>query len=103
MSPYRLSLIAYNEAAMHCEGNRRFYITRFPWEKWFNDCLSPKFKDVPKIIINGAIAVDLKGPLIIFNKEKGIINAKGNVDSKVYVDHVVSRLVEFYFKVRNVL
>jgi hypothetical protein len=47
--------------------------------------------------------VNLKGPLIIFNKEKGMINAKGNVDSKVYIDHVVSRLTEFYSKVRNAL
>jgi hypothetical protein len=93
-------LIAYDEAAMHRGGNRRFYVTRFPWEKWFDDCLSPKFKDIPKIMIGGAIAVDAKGPLIIFDKEKGMTNAKGNVDSKVYVDHVVPRLAEFYAEVR---
>jgi hypothetical protein len=96
-------LIAYDEAAMHRGGNRRFYVTRFPWEKWFDDCLSPKFKDVPKIMIGGAIAVDVKGPLIIFDKEKGMTNAKGNVDSKVYVDHVVPRLAEFYAEVRILL
>jgi hypothetical protein len=34
-------------------------------------------------MIGGAIAVDVKGPLIIFEKYKGMTNAKGNVDSNL--------------------
>ena len=57
-------------------GNRKFWITRFPSEKYDDDCLAPKFADIPKVMIGGAIAVDVKGPLIIFEKDKGMTNAK---------------------------
>jgi DDE superfamily endonuclease len=52
-------------------------------------------------MIAGAIAVDMKGPLIIFEKDKGMTNAKGNVDSNSYINHVLPRLVEFYDEVRT--
>jgi hypothetical protein len=94
---------------MHRGGNQRFWVTRFPFEKYEDDCLAPKFTNIPKIIIGGAIAVDVKGPLIIFEKDKGMTNAKGNVESNSYIDHVLSRLVEFmrseliYKSVREIL
>lgn len=52
-------------------------------------------------MIAGATAVGVKGPLIIFEKDKGMTNAKGNVDSNSYIDHVLLRLVEFYDEVRT--
>lgn len=55
-----------------------------------------KFVNIPKIMIGGAIAVNVKGPLIIFEKGKGMTNAKGNVDSNSYINHVLPKLVEFY-------
>jgi hypothetical protein len=42
-------------------------------------------------MIGGAIAVDVKG----------MTNAKGNVDSNSYVDHVLPKLAEFYDEVRT--
>jgi DDE superfamily endonuclease len=93
--------ICYDEAAMHRGGNRKFWVTRFPFEKYEDDCLAPKFAKIPKVMIGGAIAVDVKGPLIIFEKDKGMTNAKGNVDSNSYIDHVLPRLVEFYDEVRT--
>jgi hypothetical protein len=66
---------------MHRGGNRKFWVTRFPFEKYKDDCLAPKFANIPKVMIVGVIAVDMKGPLIIFKKDKGMTNAKGNVDS----------------------
>jgi hypothetical protein len=52
-------------------------------------------------MITGAIAVDVKDPLIIFEKDKGMTNIKGNVDSNSYVDHVLLKLVEFNDEVRT--
>ena len=66
-----------------------------------DDCLAPKFTNIPKVMIAEAIAMDVKGPLIIFEKGKGMTNAKGNVDGNSYIDHVLPRLVEFYDKVRT--
>ena len=61
---------------MHRGGNRRFWVTRFPSENYEDDCLASKFANIPKVIIGGAIAVDVKDPLIIFEKDKGMTNAK---------------------------
>ena len=76
-------------------------MTRFPFEKYKDHSLAPKFANIPNVMIAGAIAVDVKGPLIIFEKDKGIMNAKGNVDSNTYIDHILPRLVEFYDEVRT--
>jgi hypothetical protein len=43
----------------------------------------------------------MKGPLIIFEKDKGMTNANGNVDSNSYINHILPRLVEFYDEVRT--
>jgi hypothetical protein len=86
---------------MYRGGNRKFWVTRFPFEKYDDDCLALKFANIPKIMIGGAIAVDVKGPLIIFEKDKGMTNAKGNVDSNSYVDYVLLKLTEFYDEVRT--
>ena len=51
--------------------------------------------------IKKAIAVDIKGPLIIF--DQGMTNDKGNVDSQTYVTHGVPHLAEFYSEVRTTL
>ena len=75
-------------------------MTRFPSEKYEDDRLAPKFANIPKIMIGEAIAVDMKGSLVIFEKDKGMTNANGNVDSNSYIDHVLPRLVEFYDEVR---
>jgi hypothetical protein len=77
------------------------YITRFPSEKCEDNCLAPNFVNLPKIMIGGAIAVDVKGPLIIFEKDKGITNTQGNVDNNSYINHVLPKLVEFYDEVRT--
>jgi hypothetical protein len=66
-------------------------VTRFPFEKYEDDRLAPKFANIPKVMIGGAIAVDVKG----------MTNAKGNVDSNSYVDHVLPKLAEFYDEVRT--
>jgi hypothetical protein len=66
-------------------------VTRFPFEKYEDDRLAPKFANIPKVMIGGAIAVDVKG----------MTNAKGNVDSNSYVDHVLPKLAEFYDEIRS--
>jgi hypothetical protein len=87
-------VIFYDEAAINRGGETRFFVTRFPGEKYLDNCLAPKFLKISKIIIGGAISLELKGPLIIF--EKGMINAKDNVDAKYYADYVVPELAQFY-------
>jgi hypothetical protein len=61
----------------YTKAERKFWVTRFPSEKYDDDCLAPKLANIPKIMIRGVIAVDVKGPLIIFEKDKGMTNAKG--------------------------
>jgi hypothetical protein len=91
-------VIFYDEAAINRGGETRFFVTHFPSEKYLDDCLTPKFSKTPKIIIGGAISLELKGPLIIFEKE--MTNAKDNVDGKYYANHVVPELAQFYAEYR---
>ena len=43
-------VIFYDEAAINRGGDRRFFVTRFPAEKFQDDCLAPKFAKTPKTI-----------------------------------------------------
>jgi len=54
----------------------------------------PKFPKTPKIMIDGAISLKLRGPLIIFEKE--MTNKRNNVDSKCYANYVGPKLAQFY-------
>jgi hypothetical protein len=38
---------------------------------------------------------------IIFEKGKSMTNVKGNVDNNSYIDHGLSKLVEFYDEIRT--
>ena len=70
------------------------FVIRFPNERYLDDGLRPKFPKAPKIMIGGAISLELKGPLIIFEKE--MTNKRNNVDSKCYANYVVPQLTQFY-------
>jgi Fungal protein kinase len=83
-------VIFYDEAAINRGGETRFFVTRFPGEKYLDNCLALKFLKTSKIIIGGAISLKLKGPLVTF--EKGITNANDNVDGKCYANYVVPEL-----------
>jgi hypothetical protein len=94
-----LRVIFYDEAAVNRGGDQRFFVTRFPAEKFQDDCLAPKFSKIPKVMIGGAISLELKGPLIVFDRE--MTNAKDNVNAACYVNHVVPELAQFYSEQRQ--
>jgi hypothetical protein len=78
-------VIFYDEAVINRGGE-----TRFPGEKYLNNCPTFKFPKTSKIIVGGAISLKLKGLLIIFEKE--ITNVNDNVDGKCYVNDTVTLL-----------
>jgi hypothetical protein len=94
-------VIFYDEAAINRGGDKRFFVTRFPSEKYLDDCLRPKFPRIPKLMIGGAISLESKGPLILF--EKPMTNSKNNVDANCYVNSVVPELKAFYETQRSEL
>ena len=92
-------VIFYDEAAINRGGDQRFFVTRFPAERFQDDCLAPKFGKTPKVMIGGAISLELKGPLIVFDKD--MTNAKDNVNAVCYANHVVPELAQFYNEQRQ--
>jgi hypothetical protein len=92
-------VIYYDEIAINRGGETHFFLIHFPIDKYLDDCLYPKFPKTPKIMISGAISLELKGLLIIF--EKDMTNKKNNVDASCYANFVVPELARFYNQLRT--
>lgn len=50
-------------------------------------------------MIGGATSLESKGPLIVFEDE--MTNARNNVDTNCYANHVVPELAQFYNEQRH--
>ncbi|KAF2195176.1 hypothetical protein K469DRAFT_698739 [Zopfia rhizophila CBS 207.26] len=75
-------------------GAGEVYVIRLAKEKFHRDCIIPKFKGYSSCIAWSIITLDAKGPLVIFEKE-WCTNAKGTIDSKVYIQHTLPLVLAF--------
>ena len=64
------------------------YVTRRAEERYLVDCCVPKFKKYAACMVWSIISLNIKGPLVIFEKE-WCTNKKKTVNSKVYIQHIL--------------
>jgi len=73
-------------------------VTRRPDERFHQDCLLPKFKNLPHTMVWGSFAGAHKGPLIIWDRERW-----GTVKAASYIEYIFPLVRDFYYQYCGVL
>ena len=68
--------------------NRRF-VTRLPGEEFLAECIVPKFSRLNSCMMWGSISGHGKGPMLVWKKEWGTINADR------YIEHVIPLILNY--------
>jgi hypothetical protein len=69
-------------------GPGEVWVTRRAEERLLPDCLIPRYRGFSSCMVWSYISLNTKGPLVFFKKE-WCTNAKGTVDSDVYIKHIL--------------
>lgn len=73
------------------EVSGNIWVTRRPDEEYHEDCLQPKFRKRPTVMIWGCMIGEELGPMVIWKKEWGTIT------SKTYTEHIIDEeIAPFY-------
>jgi hypothetical protein len=75
-------------------GQGEVWVTRRAEERYLPECCVPRFKNFSSCMVWSIISLHAKGPLVFFEKE-WCTNAKGTVDSDVYIQHILPLISTF--------
>ena len=88
-----------DEMSVHA-GPNEVWITRKAEERFLCDCCVARFKNYSSCMVWAQISMDIKGPLIIFEKS-WCTNKKGSIDSNVYIEHILPHVTAFQENMEN--